>query len=113
MEEKDAQREEPQEERPVSWKERLSRVAALFRKMEGRNWGRKELVLLFVLGALVGFMFKTVAYASVTMGFQDYTVAQKGASAYDLNALQKELVAKGESSVAAPRALGGGGVCGQ
>jgi hypothetical protein len=71
-----------------------------------------EIALLLVLGMLVGFSVKTEASKKITMGSGDYLLSQKDASSYDLNAIQKDLTARGESAgVASPKAAGGS--CGQ
>ncbi len=67
-----------------------------------------EMVLLLVLGILVGFSVKTEAAKRITMGANDYMVTQRDVNAYDLNQVQKDLLAKGETgSVATPQAAGG------
>lgn len=73
-----------------------------------------EMVLLLVLGVLVGFSAKTEAAKRITMGSSDYLLSQKDAGAYDLNAIQKNLTAKGDgagASIAGPQMQGGS--CGQ
>ncbi|MDD5083426.1 MAG: hypothetical protein PHT88_00625 [Candidatus Moranbacteria bacterium] len=73
-----------------------------------RNYRTLELALLLVLGILVGFSVKTEAAKRITMGSSDYLLSQKDAGAYDLNAMQKELSAKGDSAgLASPQPTGG------
>lgn len=73
---------------------------------------RFEIALLLILGMLVGFSVKTEAAKRITMGSSDYLLTQKDVNAYDLNKIQKDLVASGEgSSIAPPQATGGS--CGQ
>lgn len=99
----------------ASWKEKLPDVTGFLKRAEQKRWKNKELVLLLILGVLVGFAVKTVAYSRVTIGYQDYTTAHaKGRYAYDINALQKDMLSKSASETSAPQAaLGGGGSCGQ
>ena len=67
-----------------------------------------EMALLLVLGVLIGFSVKTEATKRITMGANDYMVTQRDVNAYDLNQVQKDLLAKGEAgSVATPQAAGG------
>lgn len=73
--------------------------------------GRFEIALLFILGILLGIAVKTEAYERITIGFQDYTLTQQDLKAYDINALQKDLIAKGDSLVDSSGSLGGG-ACG-
>lgn len=79
-----------------------------------KNLSRKkfEVGLLLVLGLLVGFSMKTEATKRITIGSGDYLLSQKDMNAYDLNAIQKNLTAKGDSvGLASPQAAGG--TCGQ
>lgn len=81
-------------------------------RVENPQQKRLEIALLLVLGILVGFAAKTQASHRITMGSSDYLLTQKDAGAYDINAIQKELLAKGEtSSIAGPQPTGGS--CGQ
>lgn len=67
-----------------------------------------EIALLLVLGVLVGFSVKTEAAKRITMGSSDYLLSQQDASAYDLNVLQKDALARGDSaSITGPQATGG------
>lgn len=69
---------------------------------------RFEIVLLMVLGALVGFSVKTEAVKKITMGADDYLLSQQDRYAYDLNAMQRDLLAKGDgASIAGPQMTGG------
>lgn len=81
-------------------------------RLEKPHQKKLEIALLLVLGILVGFAAKTEASQRITMGSGDYLLSQKDARAYDINAIQKELLAKGEtSSIAGPQPTGGS--CGQ
>jgi hypothetical protein len=74
--------------------------------------GRKriEIALLLVMGILVGFSVKTEAAKRITIGYGDYLLSQKDASAYDINAIQKNLLAKGtgDTKESSPQTVGGG-----
>lgn len=81
-------------------------------KPKKENQRRLEMVLLLVLGILVGFSVKTEAAKRITMGSGDYLLSQKDAGAYDINAIQKDLLARGEvSDITNAQATGGS--CGQ
>lgn len=72
-----------------------------------------ERVLFLILGILLGVAIKTEAYGSVTMGFDDYAVSAKDLAAYDLNAIQKEVTAKGDGAALGAQQGLRGGACGQ
>lgn len=81
-------------------------------KPKKENQKRLEMVLLLVLGILVGFSVKTEAAKRITMGSGDYLLSQKDTGSYDINAIQKDLLAKGEvSDITNTQATGGS--CGQ
>ncbi len=85
-------------------------VTAWRRKLNALMVGRRGLVILFVLGAVLGAGLKVAASQRITMGYQDYTVVST--QAYDLNAMTREVAQKGGSAQAAP-SLGGGSCGGQ
>ena len=94
------------EESYAKLKATLKSVAGCARKHPSQKGF--EMVLLLVLGILVGFSVKTEAAKRITMGANDYMVSQKDMTAYDINLIQKDLLAKGEAgSVATPQAAGG------
>ena len=67
-----------------------------------------EMVLLLVLGILVGFSAKTEAAKRITMGSDDYLLSQQVSGIYDLNAVQRDVIAKGDAgTIAGPQAAGG------
>ena len=82
-------------------------------RTEKRSSRTVEMALLLVLGVLAGFSLKTEAAKRVTIGSDDYLVSQRDFNAYDLNALQKELIAKGETSTISAGSQATGGSCGQ
>lgn len=65
-------------------------------KMRHVSW---ELVMIFVLGFIVGFVLKDTVARTVTVGHDDYTVAQEGVR-YDINALEQALNAAAENQEA-------------
>lgn len=78
------------------------------------TFGKKriEVMLLLILGTLVGFSAKTEASKRITMGSDDYLLSQRDVRAYDLNTMQKNLIANGDgASMASPQVAGGS--CGQ
>ena len=71
---------------------------------------RDRLVILFVIGAIVGFGAKTMAASTVTIGYRDYTAPKEGA--YDLIGLQKK-VAEGGGTGAFTGGAQPSGACSQ
>jgi hypothetical protein len=71
------------------------------------------MALLLMFGVLVGFAVKTEAAKRLTMGFDDATIAVNDTNAYDVNVMQKDLLAKGASTPIASGAAFSGGSCGQ
>lgn len=49
-----------------------------------------ELVLFFILGVLIGITVKTEAVKRITIGFNDYKLAN-GKAAYNIEEIKKEL----------------------
>jgi hypothetical protein len=95
------------EEKQMQSNERIRRSES-----KKHNYDVLSMGLFLVLGILVGFSVKTEASKRVTMGFGDYLLSQRDAGAYDINAIQKDLLAKGEvGGLASPQAAGSS--CGQ
>lgn len=73
-----------------------------------------RMVLLFILGILLGVVVKTEASKNITMGYSDYKVTSRDLAAYDINAIQRDLAAKGaDPSIASGTQGLQGGTCEQ
>lgn len=73
---------------------------------------RLRVAFIFTLGMLIGFAVKTEASRKVTMGYNDYALAEQSSGLYDLNAIQKQVAESGSSvGLASPQSAGGS--CGQ
>jgi hypothetical protein len=78
----------------------------------GEKSPRARLIVVFVLGLVLGVLLKAEASSRTTIGFQDYTLSARDFQAYDVSAMQRELLASGKAAVV-PSGIGGGGVCSQ
>lgn len=75
-----------------------------------RDYSVRDLIVIFVVAACLGAGFKFVAEETITIGFDDYTLASKK-TFYDLNALQQKIIDEGGSLAVSTR--GQGGSCSQ
>lgn len=71
----------------------------------------RDLALLFIVAILIGASIKSIATDTITMGFDDYTLAPEGVS-IDLNTVQKQVLSEG-GSLTLSRSIPAGGVCSQ
>lgn len=98
-----------------SWRERLAKLWSPVRSIQDSLFARQlRIALLLVIGIMIGIAVKTEAAQRLTIGFQDYTVAQGGAQ-YDLNALEEKVAQEQASGNGTQQAVGlpGGAACGQ
>jgi hypothetical protein len=63
-----------------------------------RQYGKRELFILFAIAFLAGAGFKSILRDTLTIGFDDYTLAP-AESRYDLNAVQQQFIGKGSSLI--------------
>lgn len=56
-----------------------------------REYTKRDLVALFILAAILGAGLKSIATETITIGFNDYTLAPEE-TLYDLNAVQQKLI---------------------
>ncbi|MFZ2299934.1 MAG: hypothetical protein WAW00_02270 [Candidatus Moraniibacteriota bacterium] len=70
----------------------MSACGATYERLVVRGeYAKRDFIVLFVAAVLLGMAFKAVATDTITIGFEDYTLAPKG-TLYDLNAMQKNLI---------------------
>ncbi|MEK9151072.1 MAG: hypothetical protein AAB547_00385 [Patescibacteria group bacterium] len=81
--------------------------AAYERLVVQGKYTKRDLVVLFIAAVILGIAFKAVATDTVTIGFEDYTLAPEG-TLYDLNAMQKDLIGRGGVPISGDAA---GGAC--
>ena len=55
------------------------------------EYAKRDFIVLFIAAVLLGIAFKSVATETITIGFEDYTLAPEG-TLYDLNVMQKNLI---------------------
>lgn len=80
--------------------------------LENEKRRKNRLLMMLILGIVGGFALKTEAAKRVTMGSNDYMVTQDEVRAYNLNEMQRTVIAQG--GAAAPTdAPAAGGSCGQ
>lgn len=65
--------------------------------VEGK-YTKRDFAVLFIAAVILGIAFKAVATDTVTIGFEDYTLAPQE-TLYDLNAMQQTLIQRGGVSV--------------
>ena len=70
-----------------------------------------ELTLLFGIGLALGIALKSIGNSTFTIGYQDYTVRERE-NRIDFNAIERDLLAKGNSSLGKESAAKAG-VCSQ
>ena len=63
-----------------------------------REYTRYDLIALFIVAAVIGGGAKALAVQTVTIGFEDYTLAS-AETPYDLNALEQKLIDAGGTSL--------------
>lgn len=91
-------------ERAVSaWESVRKRSVSAYEKLSPRE----QVVLIFLVGAVLGFGTKSVAHEQVTIGYQDYTLSN--GKSYDLIALQKKVAEESDPSLSSVPT--GGGLC--
>jgi hypothetical protein len=59
---------------------------------------KRDLIALFILAVILGAGIKSVATETITIGFDDYTLAPEE-TLYDLNAVQQKLIDEGGTPV--------------
>ena len=59
-----------------------------------RQYTTRDLIMFFILAMMLGAGIKAVAAETVTIGFEDYTLAP-AATLYDLNALEQRFIDEG------------------
>lgn len=72
----------------ISFKDTYARVVVR------REYAKHDLIALFIIAVILGAGLKSIATGTVTIGFEDYTLAPEE-TLYDLNALQKKLIDEG------------------
>jgi len=60
-----------------------------------------ELILLFVLGVIIGFVLKDTIGRTITVGYDDYKIVGEEAR-YDINVLERNVNAEMENQDVAP-----------
>lgn len=88
-------------------------IAATALQISKKYWGalgQQNIVVLFFLAIVCGFLIKTSIHDSLTIGFDDYRLTIKK-DTVDLNLLQKELIQQGGSFAISERPVLQGESC--
>lgn len=98
----------------TTWQEKADLLAQKARAwivtIQRRTYIPRDLAILFLLSLCVGFLVKSLLHDTLTIGFDDYTLA-KANTVVDLNALQKDLIKNGGSLAASGEAPPQGQTC--
>lgn len=80
--------------------------------LEEERRRKRRMIFTLVLGLVAGYALKTLATQHVTMGSDDYLVTKAETHAYNLNEMQRTVLANG-GQAAVSDAVPTGGSCGQ
>lgn len=92
-----------------SWKRIGHSFSETYSKFVIRGeYTKRSLIVLFILAFSIGVAIKTIAVQSITIGFEDYTLAPRE-TLYDINLLQQKIIDRGD--ILSRNSVPKGGVC--